>query len=460
MSKRDDGKAEDETEDKAMTKKADEIEKTAKDTADETAESKATDSMSDADEVKYSVVFDDEDDSILDIDDAGDEDDSDADDDNDATDDEVEAEGDEDADTEDDGQAAKPQASKATKSATKSAKPKAKTSKAADNHATTKSKAKAQTTSATKSKTKAKPGVGDEAAGKNAEHVRETLKLRDEGDDGLSSHEDKSKAPEPATVISSKIDKAEAAEADIRLKPNPTFGFDHVTLQNRKTGRNALDNVNWSFFAGNLYLLQNADDEQRRAFLGAASGFLRLDVGQITVRSVSLNELEISEIRGHRVALLTQLHNVRGDLDALTNLTFAMSSSGRTFLKPVPVRARELLKQVGFDQATTGMPLNKLSELDQRRVAIARAISCEPTVIIADDPAGGLKPEDREVVLNLLTKLAHSRDPKYCVIVIGPMLGSAEAGTNAGSKDSKDKDSEQPTLAEAYLAAADKTYEF
>lgn len=453
MSKRNDDKAEDETEDKAMTEKAAQpgkAEKTTKatseDTVDETAGSKAENSALDSDEVKYSVVFDDdEDDSIIDLDDtsnANDDGGNDIDVKDETKDDDVE-------DSNDSVE------SKTSKSSAKSSSTNAKASKAVKNDTSTKSKAKSKNISGTKPKSK--PEAGDKAASKNAKHVKETLKLRSKGNDGLSSHEARSATPEPATVISSKIDKAEAADTSIRLKPNPTFGFDHVTLRNRKTGRNALDNLNWSFFAGKLYLLQNADDEQRRAFLGASSGFLRLDIGQITVRSVSLNELEISEIRGHRVALLTQLHNVRGDLDALTNLTFTMNSSGRTYLKPVPVRARELLKEVGFDQATTGMPLNKLSELDQRRVAIARAIASEPTVIIADDPAGGLEPEDRTVVLNLLRKLAHSRDPKYCVIVLGPMLGSEEA--DAEPTDGKSTGSE-PTLSEAYLAAADKTYEF
>ena len=60
-------------------------------------------------------------------------------------------------------------------------------------------------------------------------------------------------------------------------------------------------------------------------------------------------------------------------MSAERNLVYAMDASGRTFLKPKPVIARELLHKVHFDVDTPNAPVGKLDVVEQRRVAIARA---------------------------------------------------------------------------------------
>ena len=85
--------------------------------------------------------------------------------------------------------------------------------------------------------------------------------------------------------------------------------------------------------------------------------------------------------------------------------------SNRNFLQPKPVIARELLKRVGFEEVTSGLPVGKMSALDQRRVeAMARALSCEAEVIIADEPTAGLNRDDAAVVLGLLKKAKRDED--------------------------------------------------
>ncbi|WEV59193.1 ATP-binding cassette domain-containing protein [Bifidobacterium sp. ESL0728] len=318
----------------------------------------------------------------------------------------------------------------------------------------------------------------DSAASANAQRVNETLGLAMEEEDKLSAHEAKSPVIEPATAVSTRLDKETIAEADILLKPNPTFALDHVTFTNRKSGRNVLDNIDWGFFAGSLYAITGADDEQRRALLAVASGFYRPDSGQVMVKSQSLLELETNEIRGHRIGLITQRYSLRSDLDALTNLTLTMRASGRTFLKPIPVVARDVLKYVDFDEAATGVKTADLKPVNQRRLAIARAICCEATVILADDPLGGLDSDDRTVILDLLARIAHARDPKRCVIVLVPDFessyakgdrsadGTASAHDDGGNSTktkadtATNRNSDEYSSKTDYEAKADKVYSF
>lgn len=281
--------------------------------------------------------------------------------------------------------------------------------------------------------------VADESATANAKRVNETLGLVIEEDNELNSHEGQSPVLEPATAVSSKLDRDIIAETDILLKPNPTFALDHITIINRKSGRNVLDDISWPFFAGSLYAIAGADDEQRRALLAVASGFRYPDNGQVMVKSQSLPELETNEIRGHRIGLITQRYSVRDDLDALGTIAFTMRASGRTFLKPIVQSARDILKIVDFNEASTGVPVSKLKPVDQRRLAVARAICCEATVIIADDPAGGLDEDDRRTILNLLTRLAHMREPKRCIIIVEPVTEALDGSDDHATSDYEDK---------------------
>jgi ABC-type lipoprotein export system ATPase subunit len=267
---------------------------------------------------------------------------------------------------------------------------------------------------------RSKADKSDGSAAANAKHVNETLNLAQTSENKPTDHP--SADAEPATALSSELDRA--TENVILLKPNPLFAFNHVTYINGKTGRTVLDNLQWDFFPEKLYAVTEADDEQRRVFLALAGGFARSDRGQVMARSRSIAELEVREIRAHHIGLIPQRHALRPDLDAQGNLVFAMRASGRTFLKPLPVVARDLLKTVGFDQAATGMSAADLKPLNQRRLAIARAISCEAPILVADDPAHGLDAEERKTIFDLLAKLAHSQDPKRCVIMLVPGVGA------------------------------------
>jgi putative ABC transport system ATP-binding protein len=78
--------------------------------------------------------------------------------------------------------------------------------------------------------------------------------------------------------------------------------------------------------------------------------------------------------------------------------------------------AYALLDSVGVDRETADRKILCLSGGEQQRVGIARALSHNPDVIIADEPTGNLDAETEDAVLNIFTRLAHE-DGK-CVIIV------------------------------------------
>ncbi|MCL2126545.1 MAG: ATP-binding cassette domain-containing protein, partial [Oscillospiraceae bacterium] len=78
--------------------------------------------------------------------------------------------------------------------------------------------------------------------------------------------------------------------------------------------------------------------------------------------------------------------------------------------------AYTLLEKVGIDRETADRKILKLSGGEQQRVGIARALSHDPDVIIADEPTGNLDAETENAVLGILARLAH--EDKKCVIIV------------------------------------------
>ena len=261
-----------------------------------------------------------------------------------------------------------------------------------------------------------------DVAANNANQVKETLALRSSDEPTVLESHEMVKA-DSATSVSSQLDreiKHHRKKDAFFFKANPTFALEHVTVTNRKTGRNILDDLSLSFHAGATHavLVDAEDREQHQTLLATMVGMVRTDRGNVMHKSTNLSDVEPVEMLGHRIGFIPQRFAFRPDLDAKSNVLYAMDASNRNFLKPKPVIARELLKRVGFDEVTSGLAVGEVSELNQRRVAIARALSCEAEVIIADEPTAGLDADDAAVVLDLLKKFKRDADRKRAIIVV------------------------------------------
>lgn len=278
-----------------------------------------------------------------------------------------------------------------------------------------------------------------EVTERNAARVNETLRLaKTDHKDALAEHaEPQGKAAEPTMTLASRIDRVlvGGGSDDILLKTYPTFALNKVTVAGPKGKVNILDGANFFCYSGHAYALLISDDPdsgitadaKRRALMGVMSGLATPVSGTVMNKSANIVELEPVELRGHRLGIVPQLHAVQPKIDAEQNVLYAMDASNRNFLKPKPVIARELLAKVGFSEATSGVAVGTLPLVQQRLVAIARAISTEAEVLILDEPTRGLNADDEVTVFAALAKLAHTGDPKHCVIVLTASREIAEA---------------------------------
>ena len=231
---------------------------------------------------------------------------------------------------------------------------------------------------------------------------------------------------DPLMKVSSRIDAEIHRRSTLRIDQYPVLSLNKVTYFPKKSGFAILDDVDWPFYGGSLQTVLTDADDARMAVAGLLSGLVLPTSGSVEFRGKNLSEMEASEYRGHLVGVMLQRFASRDELSALENLVLTMEASGRNFLKPIPVIAKGWLARVDFPEARINEPVRSLAALDRRRAEIARTLCCDATVLILDEPSGGLEHQDAVTVMKLLTSLAQEQD--RCVVVLTSQDDVAQYG--------------------------------
>ena len=79
-------------------------------------------------------------------------------------------------------------------------------------------------------------------------------------------------------------------------------------------------------------------------------------------------------------------------------------------------KALELLKSVGLNEKHENRRVLKLSGGEQQRVAIARSMSYNPQILIADEPTGNLDKETEAEILKIFSDLAHKENKSVIIV--------------------------------------------
>lgn len=117
-----------------------------------------------------------------------------------------------------------------------------------------------------------------------------------------------------------------------------------------------------------------------------------------------LGEKELAHIRNQKVGFVFQTFNLLPRTTALDNVALPLVYSGLNDPKTEKVRARKILKMVGLEDRISHFP-SQLSGGQQQKVAIARALSNKPSIVLADEPTGNIDSQSGEELMRLLQKL-------------------------------------------------------
>ncbi|MCD6410615.1 ABC transporter ATP-binding protein [bacterium] len=130
------------------------------------------------------------------------------------------------------------------------------------------------------------------------------------------------------------------------------------------------------------------------------------------ITTLSLNEL--AKIRGEKIGFVFQQFNLIQHLTALENVILPMLFQNVSEVE-AKKRAKELLKMVGLEEKALRRPY-QLSGGEQQRIAIARALVNNPSIILADEPTGNLDSKTGKMVMEIFKHL--HQDKQRTIIVV------------------------------------------
>jgi len=161
----------------------------------------------------------------------------------------------------------------------------------------------------------------------------------------------------------------------------------------------------------------------KTTFLNLLSGLLAADAGSIEVvgqQLFGLPEARRDLLRARHIGYIFQTFRLLPALTALENILLGMSIAG----KVDRARARQLLDEVGLGAHHNHLP-RQMSAGQKQRVAVARALANQPSLVLADEPTGSLDPATADSVLTLIRRMCQEANAALLVVSHDPAVLSS-----------------------------------
>ena len=176
-----------------------------------------------------------------------------------------------------------------------------------------------------------------------------------------------------------------------------------------------LKDINLSFELGKSYAIRGKSGSGKTTLLSLISGLEKKYEGEILYDGNNLAKMNLDKYRNSDIGIVFQSYNLLPQFTAEENIILSMDINNLKNLNKKE-RAIELMKQVGLEPSLAKRRVLKLSGGEQQRIAIARSLSYNPKIIIADEPTGNLDKETENEILKIFNNLAHKE--KKCVIIV------------------------------------------
>ena len=173
----------------------------------------------------------------------------------------------------------------------------------------------------------------------------------------------------------------------------------------------AVDEVSFSLQRGEFAALVGPSGSGKTTMLAMLATLLRPTSGDIIIDGQALTSMSPAErtrFRRRRIGFTFQANNLVSYLTGLENVELMLRLNGELNTAGRK-RARELLVLLGMEERMRALP-RQLSGGEQQRVAIARSLINQPSLVLADEPTASLDTERAFQVVETLANLVHEQD--------------------------------------------------
>lgn len=179
--------------------------------------------------------------------------------------------------------------------------------------------------------------------------------------------------------------------------------FQGVTLAYEE--KTILDSISFKVRPGEMKVILGSSGSGKSTILKLAMGLIKPDKGAILIDGEDItqaDEEELNRIR-HHMGMIFQTGALFNSLDVYENIAFRPREIGWSEEK-IEAEVTKVLEFVGLLDSAHKLP-DELSGGMRRRVAIARAIIDNPTVLFYDEPTAGLDPPTARLMCEMAIKL-------------------------------------------------------
>jgi len=178
-----------------------------------------------------------------------------------------------------------------------------------------------------------------------------------------------------------------------------------------------LKGINLEIPAEKIYSIVGASGAGKTTLLQILGTLSKPDTGEIWFgeKNVSeMNDKQLASFRNSEIGFVFQFHHLLPEFTALENVCIP-AFIAKTSKAKAEAKAKELLDYLGLKDRMEHKPA-ELSGGEKQRVAMARALINNPSIVMADEPSGNLDSNNREELHELLFKLRDEMGQTFIIV--------------------------------------------
>lgn len=212
---------------------------------------------------------------------------------------------------------------------------------------------------------------------------------------------------------------------DVQTPPDrPSLAVEQVRFRYGSVGSWVVRVDSLRLGAGEQMLLTGPSGCGKSTLLQLVSGLMEPAEGRVLVGGQDVHGLRggaRDRFRGRTIGMVFQTLHLLPGFSALENVLLAMMFSSKP-KREHGARASEMLRSLGLERI--GAPVDSMSLGQQQRVAVARALACEPALVLADEPTASLDPENARTAIGLLQRACSDHNAALLCVSHDPALVS------------------------------------
>lgn len=178
-----------------------------------------------------------------------------------------------------------------------------------------------------------------------------------------------------------------------------------------------LKGVDFEVQKGEIVSIIGASGAGKSTLLHILGTLDKPDEGTVELNGTKITSLTgelVSVFRNQHIGFVFQFHHLLPEFSAIENICIP-AFIAKTSKKEAEIRAMELLDLLGLKDRAQHKP-NELSGGEQQRIAVARALINNPTIILADEPSGNLDSANADALHHFFINLRDNFKQTFVIV--------------------------------------------